>query len=278
MNVHYFKELWKSSLMILMLCFGLTSLWGQETESLTIVRGSFPNGSNYTVSTWSATATTGETITGKSNLYLNTIAYIQIGGSNTPHPYNIDAIPGAITKIQITMPGSGSLRQWTPRVSATSSITTASGGTPLTAQTFTSNTQTLTWNVDAADNYKYFYLQAGGNTNIASIVIEYQVAASEPCDEGTLTAGTTVATPQEVTSGGTANLSLDGASTGSGLTYQWQSSANGTDWSDIDGATSATYSATDITAATYFRAAVTCGETTVESTPIQVTLAYCTPN
>lgn len=278
MNVHYFKELWKSSLMILMLCFGLTSLWGQETESLTIVRGSFPNGSNYTVSTWSATATTGETITGKSNLYLNTIAYIQIGGSNTPHPYNIDAIPGAITKIQITMPGSGSLRQWTPRVSATSSITTASGGTPLTAQTFTSNTQTLTWNLDAADNYKYFYLQAGGNTNIASIVIEYQVAASEPCDEGTLTAGTTVATPQEVTSGGSTNLSLDGASTGTGLSYQWQSSANGTDWSDIGGATNATYSATNITAATYFRAAVTCGETTVASAPVQVTLAYCSPN
>src|SRR5690606_33300759 len=30
MNVHYFKELWKSSLMVLFLCLGLSS-WGQET-------------------------------------------------------------------------------------------------------------------------------------------------------------------------------------------------------------------------------------------------------
>lgn len=30
MNVNYFKTLWKSSLMILMLCFGLTSGWGQD--------------------------------------------------------------------------------------------------------------------------------------------------------------------------------------------------------------------------------------------------------
>lgn len=99
-----------------------------------------------------------------------------------------------------------------------------------------------------------------------------------PCDEGTLTGGTTVSNVTEVASGGSANLSLDGASTGTGLSYQWQSSANGTDWSDIDGATSATYSATNITAATYFRAAVTCGETTAYSSSVQVTLAYCSPN
>src|SRR5690606_15287975 len=102
--------------------------------------------------------------------------------------------------------------------------------------------------------------------------------SATPCDEGTLTGGTTVSNVSEVASGGSVNLSLDGASTGSGLTYQWQRSANGTDWSDIDGATSATYSATNITAATYFRAAVTCGETTVASAPVQVTLAYCSPN
>lgn len=150
--------------------------WGQG--NVTITRSSFPSGTGYTSSTWNATASTGETITGTSNLFLTTVAYIQIGGTQIPHPYNSTAIPGAITKIEITMPGSGSLRAWTPSVSASTEITSASEGTKLAAKTFTSNSGTLSWDLDAADNYRYFYLQAGGNTNIAEIKITYQVVAA----------------------------------------------------------------------------------------------------
>src|SRR5690606_213545 len=33
MNVNYFKTLWRNCLVILLFCFGLTSVWGQVTES-----------------------------------------------------------------------------------------------------------------------------------------------------------------------------------------------------------------------------------------------------
>jgi gliding motility-associated-like protein len=67
-------------------------------------------------------------------------------------------------------------------------------------------------------------------------------------------------------------LTLSGNSFGTGQTYQWQSDTdiNGSFSNSIGGAQSA--SAFDIhpTATLYYRAAVTCGATTVYSTPIQI--------
>lgn len=181
----FFKT--KTALAFFMVLF---SLWGWGQGTLAITRSNFPSGTGYTTSTWTATSSTGEAITGTSRLFLTTTANIQIGGAETPHPYNSTAIPGAITKIEIKMPGSGSLRAWTPRVSATAAVTSATGGAPLSSQTFTSNTGTLSWNLNASDNIKYFYLQAGGNTNIASIIITYEIPS----------AGSTItATPNSLT-------------------------------------------------------------------------------
>ncbi|MGL2967586.1 T9SS type A sorting domain-containing protein [Flavobacterium sp. XGLA_31] len=67
-------------------------------------------------------------------------------------------------------------------------------------------------------------------------------------------------------------LSLQNAVTGAGVTYQWQSSADGSTYTNINGATAATYSANP-TASTYYRCTVTCpfGPVTATSTPVQVT-------
>lgn len=46
--------------------------------------------------------------------------------------------------------------------------------------------------------------------------------------------------------------------TSTGATYQWQSSPDGTSWTDIAGATSIPYSFTGITATTHYRLVVTC--------------------
>lgn len=104
----------------------------------------------------------------------------------------------------------------------------------------------------------------------------YKKEASSPCDPLSLTAGTTNATSTQVASGGSTNLSLTGTSTGDGLSYQWQSSADSSSWTNISGATNATYTATNITASTYYRAAVTCGSTTAYSTPVHIIISYCT--
>ena len=64
-------------------------------------------------------------------------------------------------------------------------------------------------------------------------------------------------------------LSLTGASIGTGLSYQWQSSTNGTIYTDIAGATNSSYTATQNTT-THYRAQVTCGGQTASSGSVQV--------
>jgi subtilisin-like proprotein convertase family protein len=80
-------------------------------------------------------------------------------------------------------------------------------------------------------------------------------------------------------------LSLQNSFPYSGIGYQWQSSANNTDWNNISGATSSTLTRTQ-TASTYYRCIVTCssGPSTGTSTSIQVGVdnsvncLYCTPS
>ncbi|MBL7706477.1 MAG: T9SS type A sorting domain-containing protein [Taibaiella sp.] len=69
-------------------------------------------------------------------------------------------------------------------------------------------------------------------------------------------------------------LSLANATTGTGISYLWQSSTNGTTYTNVTGATATTYTAT-FTAPVYYRARVICnaGPDTVYSTPIQLTYA-----
>jgi hypothetical protein len=57
---------------------------------------------------------------------------------------------------------------------------------------------------------------------------------------------------------GLTQTTAPGGGTGT-YTYQWQSSTNNTAWTNISGATSATYSPGALTASTYFRRAVTSG-------------------
>lgn len=73
-------------------------------------------------------------------------------------------------------------------------------------------------------------------------------------------------------------LSLTGNSTGTGQTYQWQSSPDNSTWANISGATATTYGTTQ-SVATYYRCEVTCG-TAVPSSSVFVgvnpfTDCYC---
>ncbi len=103
-----------------------------------------------------------------------------------------------------------------------------------------------------------------------------------PCT-GTPNPGNTVSTVPAVCSGTNFTLSLQNFTSGSGVTYQWQSSATGASGSftNITGATSVILTRSQ-TAATYYQAIVTCGASSATSTPIQVTISaftncYCVP-
>lgn len=74
---------------------------------------------------------------------------------------------------------------------------------------------------------------------------------------GTPVAGTIVANAAELCATGKVYLSLTGTSLASGLTFQWQSSANNTTWTNISGATLPSVTVTQ-TGSTWYRCVVTC--------------------
>jgi hypothetical protein len=82
-------------------------------------------------------------------------------------------------------------------------------------------------------------------------------------------AGTTVSTGNQVCANSVFTLSLAGATIGTGLTYQWQSSSNNSSWTDILNATLSSYLATQ-TVATFYRCALTCAGQTSYSTSTYV--------
>ncbi|WP_300570899.1 T9SS type A sorting domain-containing protein [Flavobacterium sp.] len=93
---------------------------------------------------------------------------------------------------------------------------------------------------------------------------------------GTPTPGLTIASSASVCSGQSVALSLTTPTTGSSVTYQWQSSVNsGSTWIDIPGATAATYVATP-SMNTSYQCGVTCSAVTVYSTPIAITTTAST--
>jgi hypothetical protein len=99
---------------------------------------------------------------------------------------------------------------------------------------------------------------------------------------GTPTPGVTQSTASSVCSASNFTLSMSTPPTGlSGITYQWQSSSNGSTYNNISGATSLTLT-TSQTVATYYQVVVTCtnSSSSATSTPIQVTMnpfynCYC---
>lgn len=129
------------------------------------------------------------------------------------------------------------------------------------------NTATMTWSTTS--------YPANGQT--------YRWTPPPPCS-GTPTPGNTLASSNPACSGVAFTLSLSSPPTSSGITYQWQSSPDNVTWSNIAGATSATYSASQ-TAATYYRCLVTCtnGGASAYSTFVYVTMntpsnCYCIPS
>lgn len=102
-----------------------------------------------------------------------------------------------------------------------------------------------------------------------------------PC-VGTPAPGNTVSSVSLTCPGVNFNLSLQNATAGLGVTYQWQYSLNGSTWTNVAaGGTTATYTANQ-SVASYYQCLVTCSGQTTASSPVQVTMdiptnCYCTP-
>jgi hypothetical protein len=98
-----------------------------------------------------------------------------------------------------------------------------------------------------------------------------------PVCSGTPNPGNTLSSSLTSPPNGTVNLSLQNTTTGTGVTYQWQSSPDNSTWANF-GTSSSTQTSPPITSPTWFRSTVTCSGNSGISTPIQITLSYCTYN
>jgi hypothetical protein len=98
-----------------------------------------------------------------------------------------------------------------------------------------------------------------------------------PVCSGTPNPGNTLSSSLTTSPNGTVNLSLQNTTTGTGVTYQWQSSPDNSTWTNF-GTSSSTQTSPPITSPTWFRSTVTCSGNSGISTPIQITLSYCTYN
>jgi GEVED domain/Secretion system C-terminal sorting domain len=102
--------------------------------------------------------------------------------------------------------------------------------------------------------------------------------AATPC-VAPPTAGTTISSVTSVCPNVNFNLNLTGTSIASGLSFQWQSSPNGTTWTNIAGATSINLT-TSLTSNTFYHCIVTCNAVPDTSTDLLVsvnsfTTCYC---
>jgi hypothetical protein len=98
-----------------------------------------------------------------------------------------------------------------------------------------------------------------------------------PACSGTPSPGNTISSSSTSTPNGTVGLSLQNNTTGNGVTYQWQSSPDNFTWTNF-GTSASTQTSPSITSNVWFRCIVTCSGSNGTSTPIQITLAYCTYN
>ena len=109
--------------------------------------------------------------------------------------------------------------------------------------------------------------QSGTATDRPNITFNWTPAS--PCS-GTPNPGTIAATGGSLCFGQTFTLSATGVTVASGLTYQWQSSPDNVNWTDITGANLLSYTSSQ-TVTTYYRFKVTCsGTSSATSNVLQV--------
>lgn len=145
------------------------------------------------------------------------------------------------------------------------------GPAPLTWTSTIAGTYYAHWNVDNVCNT----LSSCGDSFITYI------GPASACTNP-IAAGSTVSTPANACPLQNINLSLNGATLASGISYQWQSSTDGVSFTDIAGATNSSYVTTQ-SATVFYQCVLICSAgSTSTSTPVQVDMnayydCYCAP-
>ncbi len=146
---------------------------------------------------------------------------------------------------------------------------------PYTGGVLASSTVSVQFNAPAtAGAYSGDIAVTGGGS--APLNIHVDGVSCGVCT-GTPTPGMAIASTSIATTSTPITLTDIGYSGGSGITLQWQSSPTGTTYTDISGATSATYTLSGITASTYYRCMVICGASGAAAMTYGVMVTYVAP-
>ena len=179
----------------------------------------------------------------------------------TSNPVNVTVCAGSNASFAVTATGSSLTYQWQVSTDAGATFTDIAGQTATTLN--------LTSVTTGQNNYQYRAVVSscnptGVNSTAATLTVNAPVAIN--------------ASPASVITCENTNASFTSAATGTAVAYQWQISTNGgTTWTNIAGATSATYSLTAVTVAqsgNQFRAVVsgTCTTTGINTSAATLTV------
>ena len=145
------------------------------------------------------------------------------------------------------------------------------------ATTFNNRTTTTNWASTTAGTLNTSTVTLSSTVKPTSgLTYTWTPPVVPPCT-GTPTPGNTLSSSLTSAPNGTVNLSLQNNTIGTGVSYVWESSPDNSTWTSF-GSTLATQTSSAITSATWFRCTVTCSGNSGTSTPVQITLAYCTYN
>ncbi|HYF31634.1 MAG TPA: gliding motility-associated C-terminal domain-containing protein [Chitinophagaceae bacterium] len=114
-----------------------------------------------------------------------------------------------------------------------------------------------TYRADGLDNLCGTTTTTENGTATTRPNITFRWTAAANC-AGTPTGGTAVSSAAVVCSGAPFNLSVTGNTAATGINFQWQTSPDNTNWTDIVGATNGNIIGRTQTATTYYRVKVTC--------------------
>ncbi len=214
----------------------------------------FPVGKVAYAPVWAAPATTAATVMKAETFDSNTgTQSAAIANMATNRRWELPLVSGTITDINVRVGDAGILATSIPvQAPSASGEYTSTFGSVATAVAGVS-TQSTTPVLSA--NYTGFLSYADSNACV-----------------GVPTPGNTITSSPTVCLGESITLSLQNLTTGSGVTYQWQSSPDGGTYTNIGGANNAIYTVSP-TAVTYYQCIVTCatGPSSATSTPVQIT-------
>jgi gliding motility-associated-like protein len=185
--------------------------------------------------------------------------------------------PTSITVIPVSVAGS------------ISGATTVCAGTNNTVLTLVGSTGTIQWQ-SSTDNSTFTNITGATSatytaTNLTATTYYKAVVTSGACSAATTSASTITVSPVSVAgtiSGGNVSVCLGSANSttmtlaGYVGTIQWQSSSDNINFTNITGATSASFTATNLAVTTYYKAVVTSGACSYSATAsVAITVSQC---